>query len=300
METPTPSRYIWGRDMLEDEYKCSLHTVAGQRCTTVNPPTIECPTYLKIQSLGVAAEAHLPHHLALASRDYASRKALDLLLANPSDINRAMIPALYYQLRQEEDALDFIAEEFQFPNKTKAETYSLLTTQRPSVEQAMSMAGAGPAGLTYAAIVTLIKMNRFRDLETIRQSYPHMLFPEMPVSNMDSVGKPVTAEEVVEAKKDFDTFLTAVLMWQPEFWPELLQDILSFHHAREDYIAGDPTAIEHWEQDAVSPRAPLISPCSWAFPAWWAASAPAPVSSAEFLLHVLVEEYGFHFQHAQS
>ncbi|KUI70236.1 hypothetical protein VM1G_11666 [Cytospora mali] len=266
MATPTLPRYIWGRDMLEDEYKCSLHTVAGQRCTTVNPPTIEC--HLKIQSLGVAAEVHLPHHLALESRDYASRKALDLLLANPGDINRAMIPALYYQLRQEEDALDFIAEAFQFPNKTKAETYNLLTTERPSLEQVISMAGAGPAGLTYAAVVTLIKMNRYRDLGTICQSYPRMVLPKMPVSSMDSVGKPVTTEEAVEAKNDFDTFLTAVLKRQPDFWPALLQDIFRFHHFREDYMAGDPKAIEHWEHDAVSPRAPSISPCSLAFPAW--------------------------------
>lgn len=315
-----PADNLFGRAMIEDKDRCSLHhRWTGQRCGTRGPPTIVCAVchgahycsyacltsdamngwhnYLdgKIEALGATLPVYRTHILARELRTYASTKALDILLADPTDINRPMIPALHFQCHAEAEALKFIANACPFPQKTQGESLHILLTHQGTLPgQASYVAERGEAGLAYAAIITLIKMNRYRDMKSLRGKTPRTVNgPECLVSNMTPTDVLVTSAMCNNAKQDFHTWLTAVATRQPGFWEKLLNDTFALVKTRSGTATGRPEVIAAAESDSAGPTAPQISASSWALPAWWAASAPGSKKAADWMVWILVTTFKY-------
>ncbi|ROV88801.1 hypothetical protein VSDG_08971 [Cytospora chrysosperma] len=312
--------YLFGRGMLEDKDTCSLkHRWTGERCRARCQPTIVCHvckgahycsyacltsdvvngwhTYLdeKILALGPTLPVYHTHFLARELRTYASNKALDMLLADPTDINRPMIPALHFQCNAETEALSFIGNACPFPKKTQGETlHMLLTHQKVLPEQASYLASRGEAGLAYAAVITLIKMNRYRDLKFLRSRAPGTVDEAaFLTSTMTLTSDHVTSAMCEEAQSDFHTWLTAVAARKPDFWVGLMNQTFKLVMARSGAAAGRPEVLEAAARDAAAPTAPEINALSWALPAWWAASAPYSKQAADWMVGTLVRDFKY-------
>ncbi|ROV96360.1 hypothetical protein VPNG_09070 [Cytospora leucostoma] len=326
MQNPAYDLFPFGRAMLVDRSNCSLSMHNGHICIQEVSPAAAaqytcnickaahfCSAYcrmldehhgwhhlldLKIQALGAALPVYLPYFLARQLRDRASSRALDILLADPNDINRPMIPALYYQLRMEEEALDFMARACPMPRLTQTEPSRVLTEEEgslstPSLSVAMYIAETGEAGLAYAAITALIKMNRFTDMNRARLlNNGGMRAPFCSVRSSYNPGY-VDVQAHREAEKEFMSFVTAVLIRQEDFWEKLLREIGAMQDARKAVRHRIPGAIEVERRASVAPTAPPINALFWVLPAWWAASAPGSAGAAHTLVNVLLTQYGF-------
>lgn len=325
MQNPAHKSFPFGRAMLVDSTNCSLSLLNGHICMQkIWPPASACFTCniceathfcsalchimdvqggwhqfldLKIKALGAALPVYLPHFLAWELRDLASSRALDILLAGHDDINRPMIPTLFWQLRREEDALGFIAGACPIPRMTQTQTLRMLMgkegSERASVHKALYIAETGEAGLAYAAIIALIKLGRYVDNyrarlkkdRSLRTTYCSVLSAS---DDKESVG----IRDRNEAEEDLLCFVTAVFIRQEDFWEKLLYDLAGLQAARTAAGLGYPGAVEVIRGDAVSPTAPQINALSWVLPAWWAASAPGSENAAHALVNVLVLHYG--------
>ncbi|ROW07946.1 hypothetical protein VMCG_03405 [Cytospora schulzeri] len=253
----------------------------------------------KIEALGAALPVFRPILLAQDLRIYASEKALDMLLEDRSDINRPMIPALYYQFYAEVEALNFIAAMYPFPNKTQGETsHILLTHQKVTPEMARYMTERNEAGMAYAAVITLIKMSRYRDMLVLCEHDPRTLnTPEILHSSMTATGGKATPEMCKEAEQDFHTWVAAVDSRQPDFWKRLLNMTFDMIRTRRRVSDGIRAAVKEAENSADTPAAPRIDAVTWALPAWWAASAPfGSGEAADYMVATLVA----HFKHEGS
>ena len=285
-----PIIYRLGRAMIQDGNTCSLHRMNDVICNLRLPPYIHCYAcdathycsdrcviedaisgyhrflHLRLRALGPALPIHLPYILACELRTFATQKALDMLLNNQTDLNRPMIPALYYQLGRDREALMYITAAIQFPQCTQVGSLQILTEGLATFEQVMHIVQRQPVGLAYAAIITLIKLDLYRDMKFRYRQYRPMIPSDVCSALTMSCGQ-VARGAAEEAKRDLERFITAVLAGQEDFWERLLRLIYALDDTRKAFIANNTVAIEAAVRSAESPEAPMVNAVSWAFPA---------------------------------
>lgn len=216
-------------------------------------------------------------------------------MADTSDLTYLpMIPALLFQLCREKDALELISHEIKFPQTSQEETYRLLSSyddQRASGAQALYMAGSGEKGLAFAAVITLVKMCRHRDItnppEEARRTNGHTverMDPELqPCSAMYLDTTPIAPQKRVFAEEDFRNWHAAVTIKQPDFWPRLLRRVSTLFNTRTTRLSPTPDYWDTAREAARTAPAPQMNAVTWAVPAWWAASAPLSKRAAQYL-----------------
>lgn len=334
-QPPNPPRHnLYGRRVLDDLSKCSRQLLVSEyaTCTTGGDASVPCGecdaahycspgcrdldategwhalVHRKSRALKPAESIYLPYYLANELRAFASQRALDMIGPNPSDVNRPIIAAILCQLGNEEAALQFISSEM-WPSSA-LHLRNLLHPQgdyRTSPAEAQDMAGRKDKGLAYAAVVTLIKMCRYRDIMLLYQHYEesninpnlHIMRPGddtvrklqsgvIGTSNMANAPECISHADCIYAENDFQMWLNAVKTQRPDFWEVLLNAIGRVETDRRALAGelGEQRRKRAADLSCLLTMKPFVTPIDavkLAFPAWWAASAPKSGEAAKFL-----------------